>query len=114
MAKTAERHAKTCPMTLVQKLVAGKWKLILLWQLNSGTKRFNELRKLLPSVSQRILTQQLRDLEHDGLVHREVFRVVPPRVEYSLTPTGRSFVPVMESMCVWGKTHIKDKKAGGA
>jgi len=111
MARNEELHAKTCPMTLVQKLVAGKWKLILLWQLNGGKKRFNELRKLLPSVSQRILTQQLRDLERDGLVHREVFRVVPPRVEYSLTPMGRSFVPVMESMCAWGKAHIKDKKA---
>jgi DNA-binding HxlR family transcriptional regulator len=90
---------------VVQKLIAGKWKLTILWQLSQGTKRFNELQRLLPEISQGILTQHLRELESDGLVHREIYKEVPPKVEYSLTEIGQSFIPILQVMCDWGKTY---------
>ena len=95
-----------CPVIVVQNMIAGKWKLSILWQLSDGTKRFNELQKLLPDISQGILTQQLRELERDGLVHREIYREVPPKVEYSLTEIGQSFKPVLSIMCDWGKKYL--------
>ncbi|MDT8900034.1 winged helix-turn-helix transcriptional regulator [Anaeroselena agilis] len=96
-------HAEICPITFVQNLIAGKWKLIILWHLSQKTQRFSEMQKLLPNISQGILTQQLRELEKDGLVHREVYKEVPPKVEYSLTDLGRSFMPVLNAMGEWGK-----------
>jgi DNA-binding HxlR family transcriptional regulator len=99
-----------CPMRRVQKLIAGKWKLMLLWHLGEQKRRFNELRRLAPEVSQRVLTQQLRDLERDGLVHREIYREIPPKVEYSLTPKGRSLLPLLGELCKWGNTHLTAQK----
>lgn len=99
----------TCPVHVVQNIIAGKWKLSILWQLNLGTKRFNELQKLLSEISQGILTQQLRELEHDGLVHREIYKEVPPKVEYSLTELGRSFIPVLKGICAWGEKYLEQK-----
>ncbi len=96
-----------CPVIVVQNMIAGKWKLSILWQLSSGTKRFNELQKLLPDISQGILTQQLRELERDGLIHREIYREVPPKVEYSLTEIGQSFMPVLSIVCDWGKKYLE-------
>lgn len=96
-----------CPVTLVQNLIAGKWKLIILWHLSENTKRFSELQKTIPDISQGILTQQLRELEQDGLIHREVYRTVPPKVEYSLTEIGKSFLPLLDSMTAWGKTYLR-------
>jgi len=98
-----------CPVTLVQNLIAGKWKLIILWHVSQSTKRFSELQRLIPEISQGILTQQLRELEQDGFVHREVYRAVPPKVEYSLTDIGRSFMPVLDSMGTWGKGYLRQK-----
>jgi DNA-binding HxlR family transcriptional regulator len=95
-----------CPVLAVQNLIAGKWKLSILWQLSQGTKRFNELQKLLPDISQGILTHQLRELEHDGLIHREIYKEVPPKVEYSLTEIGQSFMPVLKVICDWGKGYL--------
>lgn len=99
-----------CPMTaknmtVAQKLVAGKWKFVILLLLGEGTKRFNELHKNLPTISQGILTQQLRELERDGIVHREVYKEVPPKVEYSLTDIGQSFVPILEDVLQWIKSY---------
>jgi DNA-binding HxlR family transcriptional regulator len=102
--------AEKCPVLVVQKMIAGKWKLTILWQLCQGTKRFNELQRLLPNISQGILTQQLRELEGDGLVHREIYKEIPPKVEYSLTEVGQSFIPVLQVIRDWGKTYMDRRK----
>lgn len=95
-----------CPIATVQYLISGKWKLMILYHLSQKTRRFNELQKLLgQSISQTILTNQLRELEDNGLVHREVFKEVPPKVEYSLTDIGKTFVPVLKTLGNWGKTY---------
>jgi len=95
-----------CPVLAVQNLIAGKWKLSILWKLSQGTKRFNELQKLLPDISQGILTRQLRELEQDRLIHREIYKEIPPKVEYSLTEIGQSFMPVLNVLCHWGKNYL--------
>ncbi|MBO3443323.1 MULTISPECIES: winged helix-turn-helix transcriptional regulator [Clostridia] len=92
----------TCPMILFHKLVSGKWKLLILWYLSNGRLRFSELKRKLPDVTQRMLTNQLRSLEDDGLVHREVYPVVPPKVEYSLTEIGEKMIPLLEQMYNYG------------
>ena len=97
-----------CPVTYTQNLTAGRWKIIILWHLSKGTKRFNELQRLLPGISKGILTRQLRELEEDGMVHREVYKEVPPKVEYSLTSKGVSFIPILDMMGEWGKKHFKN------
>lgn len=101
-----------CPVLVVQNLIAGKWKLPILWQLSQGTKRFNELQRLMPNISQAILAHQLRELERDGLVHREVYREIPPKVEYSLTEIGQSFMPVVTVICNWGKDYLVSRGRG--
>ncbi|NER40473.1 helix-turn-helix transcriptional regulator [Bacillus megaterium NBRC 15308 = ATCC 14581] len=98
-----EQHKEVCPVTQTQEIIAGKWKIILLWHLSIETRRFNELQKLLPDISKGILTRQLRELEEDQMVHREVYKEVPPKVEYSLTPLGQSFIPILHSMGEWSK-----------
>jgi DNA-binding HxlR family transcriptional regulator len=95
-----------CSMELTLSLIGGKWKSLILWHLGDQTLRFSELRKSLPRVTQKMLTQQLRELEEDGLVNRHVFTQVPPRVEYSLTDAGQSILPILESMCQWGLDFI--------
>lgn len=92
----------TCPMTLFHKLVSGKWKILILWYLSSGSLRFGEIKRKLPHVTQKMLTNQLRSLEDDGLVSREVFPVIPPKVEYSLTEMGHNMIPVLEQMYNYG------------
>ena len=95
-------HLINCPMEATLDLIGGKWKSVILFRLSEGTKRFNELQRLLSRITPRMLTHQLRDLERDGLVHREVFPEVPPRVVYSLTDTGRTLQPVLEALMAWG------------
>ena len=95
-----------CPVTvkqmlLAQRIIAGKWKFVILLSLSDGTKRFSELNRRLPNVSQGILTQQLRELERDGIVHREIYKEIPPKVEYSLTDIGRNFIPVLGHVLKW-------------
>jgi DNA-binding HxlR family transcriptional regulator len=97
----------TCPVTQTQDIIAGKWKIIILWHLSIKTRRFNEIQRLLPGISKGILTRQLRELEEDQMVHREVYKEVPPRVEYSLTPIGQSFIPILHSMGEWSIKHLK-------
>ncbi|WP_026673568.1 winged helix-turn-helix transcriptional regulator [Alkalihalobacterium bogoriense] len=101
-----EEQKEICPITLTQNLIAGRWKIIILWHLSVQTRRFNELQRLLPNISKGILARQLRELEEDQMVHREVYKEVPPKVEYSLTPKGKSFIPILESMGEWGEKHI--------
>jgi len=86
-------------------LIGDKWKVLVLRDLMPGTKRFSELRKSVGDVSQKVLAAQLRDMEKSGLVHREVYAEVPPRVEYSLTPLGRSLKPILDSMWAWGEGY---------
>jgi DNA-binding HxlR family transcriptional regulator len=97
-----------CPVSVTQNMLMGKWKLAILWILSQKTRRFNELQRLMPNVARGVLTQQLRELERDKLVHREVYREVPPKVEYSLTEAGRSFIPIMVHIMEWGVGYIKD------
>ncbi len=87
------------------KVVGGKWKPLILWLLTNNTLRFNELHKNIDGVTQKMLTQQLRELEKEGLIKRKVYAVVPPKVEYSLTEYGKSLQPVLKMMAKWGKEH---------
>jgi DNA-binding HxlR family transcriptional regulator len=102
-----QETAKNCPVTVTQNVLMGKWKLAILWIIGQKTRRFNELQRLMPNISRGVLTQQLRELERDGLVNREVYREVPPKVEYSLTELGKSFIPVMMQIMEWGVGYIK-------
>lgn len=104
-----EEQIEICPVTQTQNIISGKWKIIILWHLSIKTRRFNELQRLLPNISKGILTRQLRELEDDQMVHREVYKEVPPKVEYSLTPLGQSFIPILNSMGDWSKKHLKSK-----
>lgn len=95
-----------CPVTRAQNIIAGKWKIVLLSHLSTGTKRFHELEHLLPGISKGILTRQLRELEADEMIDRKVYREVPPKVEYSLTDTGYSFLPILDQMAAWSNRHF--------
>ncbi|NOR63352.1 MAG: transcriptional regulator [Rhodobacteraceae bacterium] len=87
-------------------IMGGKWKAVILFRLGEGTKRFSALQRLLTKVTQRTLTNQLRQLEADGLINRKVYAVVPPKVEYSLTPLGRSLLPMISQMYAWGMENL--------
>ncbi len=95
-----------CDIEALTGAIAGKYKAIILYHLMHGTKRFNELGRLVPDASQRMLTQHLRELEYDGLVHREIYREVPPRVEYSLTELGHTLKPLLGQMQAWARQHL--------
>ncbi|MGI8568815.1 MAG: winged helix-turn-helix transcriptional regulator [Methylocella sp.] len=88
-------------------MIGGKWKALILFWLRDQVCQFGELRRKIPHISERMLTQQLRELEQDGIVHRKVHPVVPPRVEYSLTPYGRTLRPITDMMCKWGTKHLQ-------
>ncbi|MBQ4898092.1 winged helix-turn-helix transcriptional regulator [Paenibacillus sp. Marseille-P2973] len=95
-----------CEKELTLAVIGGKWKLIILWHLGmEGKKRFSELKRLIPHITQKMLTNQLRELEEDQLVIRKVYPEVPPRVEYSLTEHGESLVPILKMMYNWGKNY---------
>ncbi len=96
-----------CPVELVIDLISGKWKLLILRELMSGTKRFSELKRNIPGITQKMLTKQLRDLERAGLIERKVYPEVPPRVEYSLTPLGESLKGIFDAMHEWGLMYMK-------
>jgi DNA-binding HxlR family transcriptional regulator len=95
-----------CPVEATLSLLDGKWKGVILFHLMERTLRFNEIRRRLPAVTQRMLTKQLRELEESGLVSRTVFPVVPPRVDYALTPLGASLEPIIKAMAVWGEENV--------
>ncbi|KNF07634.1 HTH-type transcriptional activator HxlR [Gottschalkia purinilytica] len=97
-----------CPMTLVQKILSGKWKILILWYLSYKKLRFTEIKKKLPNVTQKMVTQQLRSLEEDKLIYRKVFPVVPPKVEYGLTELGKRIVPILEMMHKFGAEYLED------
>ncbi len=101
--KTKELPA--CPVETTLTLIGDKWKVLILRDLMPGTKRFGELKKSIDTVSQKVLTAQLRDMEANGLVHRDVYAEVPPRVEYSLTELGQSLKPILDAMWNWGEDY---------
>ena len=92
-----------CPAEITVNIIGGRWKLLILYHLFQGVKRFSELQRSVSGITQKMLTQQLREMERDGLVHREIYPQVPPKVEYSLTPLGESLRSVVDAMSHWGK-----------
>jgi DNA-binding HxlR family transcriptional regulator len=97
----------TCGLDAAFAVVDGKWKPLILWELEGGAKRFNALHRSLPGVSQKMLTQHLKELQRHGVVHRESYHEVPPRVEYSLTPAGVLLLESLEPLSNWAETHIE-------
>ncbi len=96
-----------CPVEAALEAIGGKWKGVILYHLHGGTKRFNELRRLIPDITQRMLTKQLRELEADQILHRKVYAEVPPKVEYSLTEFGLSLTPILTALQQWGSEYIE-------
>ncbi|HBG5343298.1 TPA: helix-turn-helix transcriptional regulator [Clostridioides difficile] len=96
----------SCPIEATLALIGGKYKTLILWHLKDTILRFNELKKLIPKATPKMLTQQLRELESDGLIIRVVYPVVPPKVEYSLSDFGKSIIPILDSMCDWGSDYL--------
>ena len=109
MEKTMKSDLPACPVETTLTLIGDKWKVLILRDLLPGTKRFGELKKSIGSVSQKVLTAQLRAMEENGLVHRKVYAEVPPRVEYSLTELGQSLKPILDSMWAWGEGYQKQQ-----
>ena len=95
------------------EIIGGKWKTIILCHLRDQTLRTSELKRAIPQITQKMLTQQLRELEDDGIVHRKVYQQVPPKVEYSLTERGESLNPILHQLCLWGETNIAERKDCG-
>lgn len=111
MEKAVKNELPACPVETTLTLIGDKWKVLILRNLMPGTKRFGELKKSIGNVSQKVLTAQLRAMEENGFVHRQVYAEVPPRVEYSLTDLGRSLKPILDSMWAWGEGYQKQQGA---
>lgn len=103
-AKDTERPS--CAVETTIQAIGGRWKVLILRELFQGTKRFGQLHRALRGVTQKMLTQQLREMEADGLINRKVYPEVPPKVEYSLTPLGESLKPILDAMHEWGKNFL--------
>ncbi|QHE53490.1 helix-turn-helix domain-containing protein [Pontibacillus sp. HMF3514] len=98
-----------CSIEYTLKKIGGKWKTVILWHLGvDGTLRYNELRKLLPGVTHKVLSQQLKELEVDGFIDRVPYNTIPPKVEYSMTDKGKSVMPILEQMHIWGTKYGED------
>ena len=106
-AKQTHSDRSTCPVENTLKAIGGRWKVLILRELFVEVKRFNQLHRALRGVTQKMLTQQLREMEADGLIHRQVYPQVPPKVEYSLTPLGESLKPILNAMHDWGEHFAK-------
>ena len=102
-------HMDNCPVEATLDLIGGKYKALILWHLSDGTLRFSELRSRITKATPKMLTQQLRELESQALIHREVYPVIPPKVEYSLTETGKSLLPILVAMRDWGADYLRGK-----
>lgn len=105
--KLRKNNQPCCFVHLTLEVIGGKWKPVILWYLESNILRFNQLRKLIPGITQKMLTQQLREMEADGLIKRRIYPEIPPRVEYSITEYGMTLKPVLKSMSRWGEEHQK-------
>ncbi|AKG34328.1 winged helix-turn-helix transcriptional regulator [Paenibacillus durus] len=95
------------PVEATLDVIGGKWKVVILCHLDKGEKRTSELKRLMPGITQKMLTQQLRELEEDGVVKRSIYEQIPPKVVYSLTEYGWSLKPILDTMCAWGEKHIE-------
>ncbi len=111
MARKIHENPNNCPVTKTIGYIGGKWKPIILFLLMDGSMRFGKLTLFLPSISRKILTQQLKELEEDGLILRHSFSEKPPRVEYELSERGQTIIPVLKSMCAWGEMVGKEDLA---
>lgn len=103
----APQELTRCPMETTLDIIGNKWKPKIIFQLIQDKKRFGELQRTIPGVTRQMLTQHLRELELHGIVHREVYTQVPPKVEYSLTPTGQTLIPVLMAMTEWGTKYLR-------
>ncbi len=113
MSKTCD--TMICPVEATIRLIGGKYKAVILWHLMNTTLRYSEIHKKMPGATDKMLAQQLRELEKDGLIRRTVYPVVPPKTEYSLTEFGKSLAPILDAMCNWGKEYLlyEEKQEGG-
>ena len=109
MKKDKQIDETNCPVKATMEIIGGKWKPIILYYLKEELRRFGELQRLIPHATKKMLTQQLRELEQDEIIVREVFHQVPPKVEYSLSAYGKSLKPVLEAMAAWGSGHLLKK-----
>lgn len=105
--QTKDMMARCVPMSSLQAVLSGKWKILILWYIAFyKVQRFGELIRRLDGITQSTLTKQLRELENDGFLHREIYKEIPPKVEYTLTELGKSFVPILNDMMTWSETHL--------
>lgn len=106
MRKQKHKDYIICPVEATLDRIGGKWKGVVLFHLTQGKKRFNELRKLVPDITQRMLTLQLRQLEKDGLIKRKIYKQIPPKVEYSLSDLGETLIPILQLLETWGTKYV--------
>ena len=109
MSKKQLQVSQCGTMCSLQKILNGKWKILILWHVSQQVMRFGELQRTLGEITQSTLTKQLRELEADGFLHRHVYPEVPPKVEYSLTLRGKSFIPILEEMKAWGESNLNEE-----
>ena len=110
--KSVSSERVSCPVERTLGVIGGRWKVLILRELFLGVKRFGQLHRALQGITQKMLTQQMREMEEDGIVHREVYLQVPPKVEYSLTPLGESLKPIIDAMHEWGIRHLNEQNQG--
>ena len=103
------QRVPACPVEVTLGVIGGRWKPVIVFHLLRGTRRYSELRRIIPGVTHKMLTEQLRELERDGVLARKVYPEVPPRVQYRLTPLGRSLSPILREMCSWAKMYNRDR-----
>ncbi len=103
-----------CPVTAAMQVIGGKWKIIILWAITNNANRFGLLQRAIPSITKKMLTSELRALEEAGLISRKVYPVVPPKVEYSITPLGETLRPVLNALGEWGVEHVLEKRSKAA
>lgn len=102
--KSVDCSEKSCPVSRCMRVIGGKWKIIILYALQNGTNRFGVLQKTIPDISKQMLTTQLRELERDKIITRKIFPEIPPRVEYDISPLGKTLFPIIEAMDKWGRS----------
>lgn len=109
----SEQTDSTAFVQATLKVLGGKWKLLILWHLKDTAKRYGELKRLIPEISEKMLIQQLRELETDGIIYRETLSEMPPKVQYGFTDYGRTLIPILKPLCDWGQEHLKRMKVNG-